>query len=813
MAVGERQIASIGSAVTPPWLLMFTISGATIAYEILLIRWLSIVQWYHFAFLVVSLALLAHGVSGSLITIWIDAFQRHYTRVIATATLAFALGCPVCAWLSQHLDFNSLEIFWDPWQWLRLLGIYLCLLIPFFFAATVIALTLRRFPAHINSLYAADLVGAGIGAIAASLALYFLGPGDLVWLLVLFLIPVLALTQWHWKLEHCYRPQIVNVSVCIILLALAPLVTKLQPTSYKPLTQALRLPETTIREQRHSPFGWLALLQSPVVPLRITPGLSFHNQHPIPKQLGLFVDGDGPFAVNLSAQQNRSYGFLRHSPDALAFQLSESSKSPRVLLIGFYGNGDLLQTREMGRSRIDIVEPNRQLLELMINHLPKDAGTPSLNYHHATVRGYLSRSPDHGDISLTYDLIKLPTVSRFGHALVPEYRLTREAFETYWRHLSPGGFLVINSEVQLPARMVPKLLNTLLDALNNQSITAASRHLLILRSWNRVSLFVSRSELSPAQIQTTQAFAKHQGFDVVYYPGILPAETNRFNRLLKPEFHTTTMALLSADRESFVQAYPFDISASTDDQPYFFRFIRWQTLKPLWNARESGGLTLISRGYPVLILALLIASFMSIILVLTPLSRLGSSGTSFHTLYYFGAIGLGFLMVEIVLLQWLVLFLSTPTLSAAVTMGSVLVFAGLGSLSSKRVLQRCPDAISWVPALTSLLGFVYCLALPELFDLLDHWSLIGRLTVSTLVVAPLAWLMGMPMPMGLSRLAQLAPDQIPWAWGINGCASVISAIITVLLILHWGFKWTLAVAFGFYLLLSIIEARRTALTH
>lgn len=796
---------------SPPWLLLCVVSGAGIAYEILLIRWFSIVQWHHFAFLVVSLALLGHGLSGTLITLWIKQLLRHFPQIISAATVAFSLSSLICIWAAQWLEFNTLEILWDPWQWLRLCGVYLCLLIPFFFAAVVIVLTLRRFTDQIAALYAVDLSGAGVGAIIVTLGLYRFKPGELVLLLAMSLLFVLIFTQWRWRRLIPKRSMGITLALLVLLPFTGKYFTPLHLSPYKPLSKALHLPQTKVVTERSSPFGWLSVLESPVVPLRITPGLSLHNPHPIPKQRALFIDGEGPFAINQYTSDKNSWKYLSQSPDAIGYRLQASGSPRKVLLLGLTGNASLLQAVQLGAESIDIVEPNTQLFQL--SGLPKaDKNNNVLlpQYYRATARGFLQQSINNPDNA--YDLIKLPTLDSHSHALQPHYLLTREAFTLYWRHLSPQGVLVTNLALQLPPRTTPKLLNTIQEALKQLGITHPSNHLLILRSWNRATLLISKAPLTPAQIQTTKTFSRQLGFDLVHYPGIVVTEANYFNRLSRPQFFQATVALLGPNRENFIANYPFDIRISTDDRPYFFRFIRWQALPELFAARDSGGLTLIGRGYPVLIIGLVMALFFATLLILAPLGKLhhhqGPSQSLRHTMAYFGGIGLAFLMVEIVLLQWLVLFLSTPTLSAAVAMGAMLVFAGLGSLCSDKLQNHFPRTLRLVPVAIAIVGLSYTFVLPWVFDALAHWTLFARILISVLLIAPLAWLMGMPMPLGLLELAKKGPDQIPWAWGINGCTSVISAVLTTLLAVHFGFTLVFIAAFSIYGLVGLLPQRQ-----
>jgi len=808
--------------LTPPWVLMFVISGAALAFEVLLIRWFSIVQWHHLAFLVVSLALLGHGVSGSLMSLWLKPLLQRYVAVVTVACASFVVSGLLSLWVSQHLGFNSLEILWDPLQWLRLCVIYLCLLVPFSCAAVVLVLTLRRFPDRINALYAADLWGAGVGALAITWGLYQLTPEQAtLWITLSTLVALLyQLARWRPARSRRLATLMVVGLLLLVSIPLGKTLLVLQPAPYKPLSKVLLLPETRIQDQQSSPLGWLSLVESAAVPLRITPGLSLYNTYPIAPQQALFIDAEGPYAV-IPPTEPALLQYLTQTPDALAFELlglSSEPNAPQILLLHFHGNTDLLQAQQgierwvqqwargstsahstsPTKAQIDIVESDRTLLQLMRPYLGSNRNTSALQVYYATPEGYLRHN------TTEYDLIKLPSFGLQQQALRPHYLLTVEALQLLWQQLSPEGLLVVNLALQLPPRASLKLVNTLREALERLGIKNPADHLLLLRSWNQLTLLARPMPFTPQQLQHSRQFARQLGFDLVHLPGLQVKDTNRYNQLPAPVFYQAVNKLLGPERDSYVANYPFDITVSQQDRPYFFRFSRWQSLPDLFAARASGGLTLIGLGYPVLLVGLLIAVVFALLLILLPLWRTDAAGTretsnlKWQTVGYFCALGLAFLMVEIVLLEWLVQFLSAPTLSAAVVMASLLVFAGLGSLTSDSLQQRRPQFIRVLPLVLALLGLLYCVGLPPLFSTLAHWPLLARCLICVVLLAPLATLMGMPFPLGLQRLGLLAPDQIPWAWAINGCCSVISAVLTTLLAVHLGFTKVLLIAFTLY---------------
>ena len=302
-------------------------------------------------------------------------------------------------------------------------------------------------------------------------------------------------------------------------------------------------------------------------------------------------------------------------------------------------------------------------------------------------------------------------------------------------------------------------------------------------------------------------------FDLAWYLGIKGDDANRYNRFGKPTLYDAAVALLGPERSTFLADYSFNIWPATDDRPFFFRFFKWGLLPQLAALRGQGGFVFVDTGYLVVVLALLQAVIASTILILLPLAfwRHGDergAAVRLRVAFYFLLIGFAFLFVEIAFIHCFTLFLGHPVTAIAVTLAGFLVSAGLGSGTSKRVATRWPQsAIIFAIAAIVSLGVVYAMVLPPLFDHLMGLQLSAKIGVAVSLVAPLGFLMGLPFPLGLGRVSECAPGLVPWAWGINGCASVVAAAMASLLAMHVGFTSVLALALGLYtatpLLLSL----------
>jgi hypothetical protein len=313
-------------------------------------------------------------------------------------------------------------------------------------------------------------------------------------------------------------------------------------------------------------------------------------------------------------------------------------------------------------------------------------------------------------------------------------------------------------------------------------------------------------------------------------------EANRFNVLDQHYFFDSAVALLGPQRKEFLRHYKFDVAPTTDDRPYFFDFFKWQALPELLERRTLGGAALLDWGYAVLVATLVQASVLALVLILTPLLGLGghrpqaaaAALARWRIAVYFLAIGFAFLFVEIASIQRFVLFLGHPVYAIPVVLCAFLFFAGIGSGFAPRLTARLdalqglssPGALirftagdrrrRWVvrvrhPALAlAVAGIVaaavlHLVAAPPLFRWLMPLPDALKIAVSLVLIAPLAFFMGLPFPLALVRVAAARPGLVPWAWGINGCASVLSAILAILLAMSLGFSAVLLFAIGLYL--------------
>jgi spermidine synthase len=772
----------------------FFVSAAAIGYEILLMRVLSIVQWHHFAYMIISLALLGYGASGTFIALFRRTLEPHFEAAFALCALLFSVTMVACFVVGQRVPFNALEIIWDRTQFANLSLLYLVFFVPFFFAACCIGLAFTCRNQAINRIYFFDLLGAGAGAMLVIGLLFVTYPQAA--LLVLVVLALVA-SRLAGAGETTGWPLMLGQFAWLLVVAVIAYGggLSLRPSEFKGLSQALQVIDSQVLAAASSPLGLLTIVDSPTVPIRHAPGLSFNARDIPPEQLAVFTDAAGMSAITRYDGNPESIAYLADITAALPYTLLDE---PDVLLLGAGGGDGVLMALYHDAGRIDAVELNPQMSAFVADTYADFAGhiydDPRVAVHTAEARGFVARN------DRRYDLIQIGLLDSFAaagsgvQALNESYLYTVEALREYLGDLRPGGLLAITRWIKSPPRDNLKLIATAIEALVQSGVDPAKR-LVVIRSWNTVTLLVGNGEFSANDIDRIRKFASSRSFDTAYFPGIDVADTNRFNLLDEPWLYDGIHAMLGDKADAWFASYKYFVEPATDDRPYFSHFFKWETLPEVLSLRTAGGAGLIEWAYLIVVATLVQAVVVGCLLILLPLSwvrRTWSGGLRYGS--YFLLLGLAFLFVEIAFIQKFTLFLGHPLYAIAVVLASFLVFAGAGSAYSARIARKSGIAVAGIVGI----AIIYMLVLPLLFGWLIGMADSLRILLSVVLIAPLAFFMGMPFPLGLRRLAEEAPDFVPWAWGINGFASVVSAVLATLLAIHFGFTVVIALALLLY---------------
>ncbi|MGZ8927936.1 MAG: spermine/spermidine synthase domain-containing protein, partial [Methylobacter sp.] len=575
-------------------------SASALAYEILLMHLFSIIQWHHFAYMIISLALLGYGISGVFLALNRDRLIGHFPLVIMTNLLLFSFSAPACFLLAQQIPFNPAEILWAPVQVLYLCGIYLVLTLPFFFAANVVGLSFYRYQQQVSSIYAADLCGAGVGSVGIILLLFMLFPQKILTVLTLAGVLAALIVSYAFREQHAdMKPWIIFSLIIGVAIAFAPAESiRLNISQYKSRNQLLQIPGTRIIDRNSSPLGLLNVVESTVTPLRHAPGLSLNATTEPPEQLAVFTDADNMTAITRYNGHPETVSYLDQTTSALPYHLKQLAD---ILILGAGTGSDILQANYHAVKHIDAVELNPQVIDLVKVKYADFAGhlysSANVELHVGEARGFVATADK------TYDLINISLLDAFGasaaglYSMAESYLYTEQAIQDYLRHVSPNGYLSITRWIKMPHRDEPKLLATVINALKQASVQPPGLQIIMIRSWQTSTLLVKNGVITREEISRLKQFCNDRSFDPVYYPGISAQEVNRFNIQQQPYLYQAATALLSDQGKAFIEDYKFNIEPATDDKPYFFHFFKWRTLPEIVSLLGSGGIFLLESGY------------------------------------------------------------------------------------------------------------------------------------------------------------------------------------------------------------------------
>ena len=774
------------------------VSVALLAFQIALLQILATSQWHHFAYLVISIALLGFGVAGTILSLargWILARETLLLPLLLCAC-AVTLAGSLSIIQSLFGGFDSFLLFVSPGEALRLAASALTLMLPFTCGALAIGIIFTSGAGRIGSHYFANMLGSGIGCV--------LGMAGLASLPSALLPPLcgfVALLSAVPLLPGSRR----GVRVCVLIsLAWTAFFMLVQPritlSQYKDLRKALDLPGAEIIVEKPSTFGQLHIVEAPV--LRSASGLSLLWQREMPPSQAVFINGDMVGSVPSAIGKENP---LNATTAALPFAIAMPERI--MVLNAGTGQGVALALGH-GAKEIVAVEPHRVLYSELANRARGQGASVFTNdrvqWQTEASRTWLARD------TTRYDLIMLPDIGSFGgsaglFALHEQPLLTKEAFKQAWQKLTPNGYLSVTTWIDYPARNTLRLLATLVELLEETGAKPTD-HIAALRSWGTLTFCIKRTPLSTREIDTVRSFAELWAFDAALLPGITDQERDHYNKLQDDSLFALLDATLQKEiRQTLYRDYPFRIEPTTDDRPFFSQFLRWSRIDFLLEQYGQRTVPFIELGVLVAGLAAVILTVLALILVLLPLIRLsGGHRSRLGTLVYFGGLGVGYMWAELAMIHRFEFYIGQPVYSASLVVAVLLIGSAVGSMLTEHVSNQQPRRFT---TMVFIVLVAYVLTLGPILQSTIHFSLISRITLAVGTLIPASLIMGMPFPLGIRLLNSTSQNEIPWAWGINGCLSVVGAAFATIIAVETGYSTLLMLAAGAYLLSSIFGLR------
>jgi spermidine synthase len=793
---------SQASAPTPrpvyPGLLL--IAAATLLLEVVLTRILSVALWYHFAFMVVSTALFGMGFAGVALSVR-RAPERISDRLLGGAALSVPLAFAGGYALFNAVPFEPFSLGLDSLQWVWMPLSYLSVTLPFFCSGLTIAALLTRHAASVHRLYLADLLGAGLGSLAVVVLLPWLGGAGTVLAAAALAALGAALVCWSGPRRLAWGA----LALGLVLAGVAPwgeqLLT-LRVSTDKVTGDGRPVGEVLGDERVHLHAAWNTISRVDVL------------EHREGGRVQRSVLIDAGTAVTRLAHPEGPISQLGPTQDEEAFFLQLLTR-PRVLVVGSGGGREVLLALRNGAAQVVGVEINPAINELVAERMADFTGglyqDPRVVVYTDEARSFIRRD------QTRYDLIHLPhtisnaSMSSGSLSLAENHLMTREAFEDYLAHLAPGGVLLVTR----PEAHLPRLLTTLRAALERREPARATDlpgtglqgRVMLWRAPARGpgqsfygGLAYVQRPLGAAEVAGFRARLASRKLEPLYLPGDPP--DGLYARLLGQPAPETV-------------AVPFAaiLTPATDDRPFFnqrvpFSEIGWSDLAGVFSRGRGGRMALEDRPVAESSLLVLVAEIaaLGVLLILGPLwvfRRRALAGRGrLRTLGAFVGLGLAYIVVEVGLLQRLNLYLGRPVVLFSTVLGSLLLASGLGSAFARRfTAPRAPRWAAWsAGGAAALVAGLAALVL----DASLAWPLAARVAVAAALVGAPGFAMGMPFPLLVRQLEQTFPERIPWAWGVNGFASVVGSVGAVVLGMTAGFTAVLWIGVGLYGLTGLV---------
>lgn len=756
---------------------IFLVSAATLLLEIALTRIFSVLFFHHFAFLVISTALFGFGFSGIVLFLRRPREAKLDHR-LAFFSLLFAVTILFAAKLVLALPYQFPEMSGHPAQVLRLAVNYAILAVPYFFSGMVIALLLNSFPAQSGKLYAFDLAGAALGCLGVLWLVPWLGASG----------AIVAAAGLATAAAMVFRPSIPGA---VVLAAIVFLLPNAESYFALPIEDILRGKQDAYWKKSK---GIEYSAWSPVSRIDV---ISSGANRTIMLDGGSNVSSMIRFDGNVAALEPRWN--WRAVPYALGHRNN-------VCIVGPGGGEDVLMALSHHSGLIDAVEMDPLIVEIVRGKYNDFLGGifnhPSVHLVNDEGRSYLRRSQRQYDLIQQVHNISPMAIASGALNLSESYLLTREAFTEYWDHLAPGGMLAINRWGILRAATIASVV------LQERGIADPENYVLVTsreQSGKDTSFYLKKGRITPQDLDALSATADPLNVRIEYAPlAQYSTGQNPYYRLLVPSL-----------RDAFVRSADLVLDAPTDDWPFFDHFQRFGSLRTgtaILPREMNPILAYFNLGDLALLTLLGEAVILSSLFLLWPLirmRRMPAGVSSWPVLAYFSALGTGFILIEISLIQKHILFLGQPVYSISSVLFALLLSAGAGSWIVQRFFQEGSER-RWLATVLVLLVITTVLevfAVPVLFDALLGAGRMARFVVSGLVIAPLGMLLGIPFPLGIRLLGARSPEAVPWAWGVNAYATVVGSILCVIIAITFGFRVNFALALALYTAGFLLFAR------
>jgi len=823
------------------FVVLFLLSASSIGYELAVMRTFSVGSWSNFGSMVLSIAMLGIGLAGIIQLFIQDKIKAQPDRWLFWTSLLLLPTMALAHILAQKIPFKPVMISADPKQIIWIGVFYLIYAVPFFVSAMFINAVFFLYGDNTHKLYFWNMAGSGMGGIFIVICMYFFPPATLVMplLAVVFIATLLALIREKEGKASLDWKGTVGVTLLFLLCLISiPTLGKINVSEYKGVSYARLFPDAELDYYSFGPTGEQHVYSSSY--LHFAPGLSDNaalDLERMPRNAfkGLYIDGSGPIGV-MRALDEKEKDYMNYLPMSAPYNAGNDVKD--VLLVRLGGGISAFTALYHQPDSVDIVESDPAILKMMgdvdlfTEYNDNLLKNPKINVHKTEPRAYCVSSDK------KYDLIELSLIDGVGlsqaepYSVSENYTYTSGAVSDYMKALNDQGMLSITvwDRLKVP-RNTPKLITTVYQSLKDQGVEHPEKRVFMFNLYLSTStILVKNSDFTEDEIAKLKFFARRMSFSACIYPDmeeikvdekdIFEFYRNRFNphddyeyvKVYPKDFYRLTWEMLLEGRDKeLYQEYVFNIRPATDQRPYYTAY-----MKPDEMSLYMDKLDQVSEewGYLLLLGTLIQSIVFGLVIILIPLITRwralfqGKKGTLGIILYY-ACLGLGYMMVEIFLIQRLGHFLGNPIFSISIVITTMLILSGVGSLKSKEFSLSPTKKVMLASMAIAGTMLFYILLLGPITHALVGLPFLIKVLIAVILIAPAGFFMGIPFPTGLNALGRNRPELLPWALGMNGALSVTGSVLAKLLSISWGFPAVLLITIAVYAIAALVMKANT----
>ncbi|CAN5391287.1 hypothetical protein BH10BAC5_BH10BAC5_11040 [soil metagenome] len=771
---------------------IFIIALSTLLLEFTLTRILSVALWYHFAFMIISVALLGFGVSGVFVATTNFLKKFKISALLSVLSLIYGLSVIICFLIMNNIPFDPFSLLTDSMQFVFMPVYYILISIPFFFSGLVITVIISNYKQSIHKLYFFDLTGAGLACVAFVIFIPMLGGNGTIFIIAA--LGFIASAVFAFKESR-------SILMTVVILAFFSMTFLIDVDHRFPINVTPnKIYGNYIKDRQdlNSFSEWNTFSKVDVMKEEE------HSEDGYDVQLAIIDEGNA--TTNIPNVKKLPPDTKPADASNLAFVTNDDPD--KVFIIGSAGGGEILVSLFRNAKKIEAVEINGILNDLISKKMlywtgPLVAGNNKVELITDDARSVITNSPDKYDVIISAHTISSSAVSSGAMSMVENYVLTQEAVSQYISHLTDDGVLYISR----PETQVPKLITTLKklnDAKNNIVVFRRPPNDFENDKSFLAGILYKKNGFSAADIDKLKNEAAMLSLKIEYDP--VTKQSSIYKDLIE-----------SNNIDENISNSKMLIAPATDDKPFFdrnvgFANLTWSGIRETFSQNEKGILAL--KDKPVsettLIVILLQTIIIAGLLIFLPLRMLSKrneknktiskaeTGNGKKILPYFACLGAGYIMIQIALIQKFTLFLGQPVVTLLTVISVMLFASGMGSMYSVRLIKDKHDilniAFGGIILLTLLIGMLN----PVLFNAFSGQPQIIRIPISVLLIFPLGFLLGIPFPYGMDRINSDEKNIAAFAWGINGFFSVLGTVLVMILAMVTGYRIVFIVSAAIY---------------